>query len=158
MSLPTEAQWEFAARGPEGRLYPWGSEEPDALRAQFDRHWLKDGPLPVGSLPGSRGPFGHLDQAGNVWEWCLDSWDASAYARRGALTVDPVELDTGDAKMRVVRGGGFTSMALELHAAYRNSWQNDDGSVSIGFRVAVLPRGTGKQPHGEDFPHGDEPE
>jgi formylglycine-generating enzyme required for sulfatase activity len=157
VSLPTEAQWEFAARGPEGRPYPWGSEEPDALRAQFDRHWLKDAPLPVGSLPGSRGPFGHLDQAGNVWEWCLDSWDASAYARRGVLTVDPVELDTGDTKKRVVRGGGFTSMALELHAAYRNAWQNDDGSVSIGFRVAAMPQAKGKSPHGEDVHREDEP-
>jgi formylglycine-generating enzyme required for sulfatase activity len=139
MTLPTEAQWEFAARGEVGQPYPWGAGAPNELCAQFERHWLKDGPLPVGSLPSSRGPFGHLDQAGNVWEWCLDTWDSLAYAKRGALTHDPVVLGEGDSTMRVVRGGGFTSMALELHAAYRMAWSDVGGVQGIGFRVAALP-------------------
>jgi formylglycine-generating enzyme required for sulfatase activity len=148
--LPTEAQWEFAARGTDGRPYPWGDEKPTPLRAQFDRYWAKDAPLPVASLPGSRGLFGHLDQAGNVWEWCMDAWDAGAYAARGALATDPVVLKGGDPDRRVVRGGGFTSMAIELHAAYRSSWDQDRGAYGMGFRVAVLPRPPEKTPEAED--------
>jgi formylglycine-generating enzyme required for sulfatase activity len=148
--LPTEAQWEFAARGPDGRPYPWGDEPPTPLRAQFDRYWATDAPLPVGSLPGSRGPFGHLDQAGNVWEWCIDAWEADAYATRGALDVDPVVLRSGNPARRMVRGGGFTSMAIELHAAYRSSWDRDRGAYGMGFRVAVLPRAPERTPDAEE--------
>jgi formylglycine-generating enzyme required for sulfatase activity len=148
--LPTEAQWEFAARGPDGRPYPWGDEKPTPLRAQFDRDWAKDGPLPVGSLPGGRGPFGHMDQAGNVWEWCMDTWDATAYAARGTTVTDPVVLKAGEPDRRVVRGGGFTSMAIELHAGYRSSWDQDRGAYGMGFRVAVLPRAPEKAPDPEE--------
>jgi formylglycine-generating enzyme required for sulfatase activity len=148
--FPSEAQWEFAARGPDARPYPWGEERPNDLHAHFGRHWLKDKPLPVGSLPGGRGPFGHLDQAGNVWEWCADVWDPSAYAKRGASSKDPIVWHASDEEMRVVRGGGFTSLAFELHAAYRNSWRMDRGAHGLGFRVAILPDPPERAPEAEE--------
>jgi formylglycine-generating enzyme required for sulfatase activity len=141
--LPTEAQWEFAARSEKGYPYPWGDAEPDSVRAHFGRG-LKDQPIPVGCLLSGRGPYGHLDQAGNVWEWCLDRWDASAYARRESLALDPVNVTTGDPIRRMVRGGGYTSAATELHAAYRISGNVGSRAQSIGFRVAVLPRSSGE--------------
>lgn len=141
VSLPSEAQWEFAARGMDGREYPWGNEPPDATRACFDLDSEKGQPAPVGSYPGGRGPFGTLDQAGNVWEWCLDRWDEKAYGKRagGAESVDPVvPADQADENlMRVLRGGGWLYSADNLRAAYRfwsHAWNRYD---DIGFRCVL---------------------
>lgn len=87
VTLPSEAQWEFAARGTDGREYPWGYEPPDETRACFNATQ----PALVGSFPAGRGPFGTLDQAGNVREWCLDDWDVNAYAKRAKKTSEPVD-------------------------------------------------------------------
>ncbi len=83
MELPTEGQWERAARGDDGRKYPWGGEEPDGTRADYGKG-VEDGPLSVGSFPAGKGPYGHMDLAGNVWEWCRDAWDENAYKKRGS--------------------------------------------------------------------------
>ncbi len=106
--LPSEAQWEFAARGTDGREYPWGKEPPDETRACFNLGGQEGQPAPVGSFPAGRGPFGTLDQAGNVWEWCRDAWDENAYAKpeHADEAIDPV-LDSKDAERRVLRGGGW---------------------------------------------------
>jgi formylglycine-generating enzyme required for sulfatase activity len=140
IELPTEAQWEFAARGKEGRRYPWGAEAPDEQRAHFYKQ--TGAPLPVGSRPAGQGPYGHQDLAGNVWEWCLDAWDDQAYENRGPLTIDPGMADeSGDdaAQGRACRGGAFLSGSRTLRSAFRDWAPADDRRPLLGFRVAALP-------------------
>lgn len=141
VTLPSEAQWEFAARSTDGRMYPWGKGRPDSTRACF----AKRKPARVGAYPKGRGPFGALDQVGNVFEWCLDVWNRDVYADRAkhkVHVVDPV-VDTGKDDYRSLRGGSWDiqyKIAAEILAAtFRDGWPSTTDGAFIGFRVVVVP-------------------
>jgi serine/threonine-protein kinase len=139
VTLPSEAQWEYAARGTDGREYPWEKEEPDQTRACFGQDWNSGRPATVGSYPLGRGPFGTLDQAGNVWEWCLDVWDDKAYAKRAKTElVDPVVTE-GDKNGRSIRGGSWFLPAVYLRSACRHRDHVFLRSGPLGFRLAAGP-------------------
>lgn len=138
LKLPSEAQWEAAARGTDGRRYPWGNDEPTPDRADYGKIYRSGQPDPVGSHPGGSGPYGAEDQAGCVWEWCEDVWNERAQVDRDGLR-DPVST-TGDAADRVVRGGSWAHRSRFLPAAIRCRFWSALRERDVGFRVVEATR------------------
>ena len=130
--LPLEEEWEYAARGTNGREYPWG----DSYRvghANLDEQEKGVGPYflykttAVGLYPQGASPFGVMDMAGNLWEWCLNNYD------------DPKIIDASNTSFKVLRGGSFFGSQPIARSSYRanlNPLSDDD---YCGCRLVVAP-------------------
>lgn len=125
--LPSEAEWEKAARGTHGRLYPWGNETPSREHCNFGGN--VDDTTPVNCYPKGKSVYGVWDMAGNVWEWTYSSYKEYPYK------ADDGREDPATTGTRVVRGGSFGDSRRGVCCAFRHHYDSDGRNLGIGFRV-----------------------
>lgn len=136
--LPSEAEWEYAARGGLSGLFPWGDEPADKARANYGGSGLRT-TSPVGTYPAN--PYGLFDMAGNVWEFLADEWQPySAKPQRNPVAGDDRFLNGSTflkvRTRRVIRGGSFDGAPVNLWVEYRDSHPPNGSRAFVGFRCA----------------------
>ena len=138
--LPTEAEWEYAARAGRDQEFPWGNEPPSVQRANYSAGGVND-TRPVGSYPPN--PLGLYDMAGNVWEFTLDAWQSgySAEPRTDPVVggAIPSDLRTVQGR-RALRGASFGGGAVNLRTRWRDSHEVSNAVAFVGFRCAYPTR------------------
>jgi len=136
--LPSEAQWEYAARGPHFQTYPWGEEPPSPERMQFGQHSrgikyrVDTLPMAAVNVPLGLSPFGLHHMAGNVWQWCRDWYDADFYRRDESQSRNSVNLKSG--RVRSERGGSWIGPAELCRSSYRRGRPPFARGRCLGFR------------------------
>ena len=155
--LPTEGEWELAAKGSKGRMYPWGNIEPDSqhLLCNYDgSRPTEDGfhyTAPVSAFAAGRSPIGCYNMAGNVWEWCKDNYSATAYSATNFAERTPVYASEANRAFgdpvgplfgdeRVIRGGSYTSAIADCRTTNREGCRPNFHGMNIGFRGVLRVR------------------
>ena len=138
ITLPSEAEWEKAARGTNGQIYPWQGDEIEPTLANYDRTGIGSTST-VGCFPAGASPYGVEEMSGNIWEWTRSRYldypypsDKKGIQERGNLQKD-------DRKSRVLRGGAFRDDGSSVRCAFRLNFNPYFGYNGVGFRVVACP-------------------